>query len=353
MSTEEKDSKLATAVDDTSSPSISKDELTELVRAIKFAKPEASQRQVYQEITQDIPKRFPQFAFLAHVGGDEDAAPVVHFNDVRKVWKKATQQQPVNAASSCETVTSENSDLLAKLKELNIATPQMFTVGDTTKRVDSQQASSSVAREYMMQFLQDKASEQASQQEQHEAQLQDYVHVFLNVPADTTGARPHQAVINFQSSGKKKEAKSSGKKTKGKKKVAETTSAPKPVPNAPFEDALIVKIQMAAALNDMDTVKYPMLVYDESRKLQTFIHCHPTARTGEYSDSNDTIAADDGYLKVARWIDAQGKGGVLGNMGGTKAYFYARLTSVDKKKAAAMEDILSIYIKELAPPQEW
>ena len=106
---------------------------------------------------------------------------------------------------------------------------------------------------------------------------------------------------------------------------------------------------MAAPLHAMDTVKHPMLLYDQSRKLQTFIHYQPSDGEG----NSDSEGNDDGYLKVARWIDAQGKSGALGNIGGAKAYFWARLTETKKGKGGAMNDILSVYIKELAPAQGW
>ena len=51
--------------------------------------------------------------------------------------------------------------------------------------------------------------------------------------------------------------------------------------------------------------------------------------------------------KIANLIAESGTGGALGLLGGTKAYFYARLTK--RKKG----DILSIHITELAPAQNW
>ncbi|KAL3907900.1 MAG: hypothetical protein SGILL_008685 [Bacillariaceae sp.] len=379
----------ATATAGTDSTTISREELTALVRAVAFAMggPEASQRGVYREITQEIPKKFPQFAFLGE-------SAVVEFSDIRKVWKKATtaqqqqQKQQTSSSSSSAAAPSENADLLAKFKELHVGTtPQLMTIGDVTTQgsMAVQQAATSVARQYMMALLQEQDAEQAAFQKEREAELQDYVHVFLNVPADTSGTRPNQAVMSFQqsSNNNKKAAvdkSSGGKKGKGKKKqntsgaaAAPTTTTALSVPDAPpFEDATIVKIQMAAPLNEIDSVKHPMLLYDQSRKLQTFIHYQPppppTPEDAAGSATTAATASDDiddnddvGYLKVARWIDAAGKSGALGNQGGTKAYFYARLTTTKVKKSKGSgkggspsnNDILSIYIKELAPPQAW
>ena len=75
-----------------------------------------------------------------------------------------------------------------------------------------------------------------------------------------------------------------------------------------------------------------MLLYDQTRTYKTFIHPDPD---------------DDGYEKIANLIAESGTGGALGLLGGTKAYFYARLTK--RKKG----DILSIQITELAPAQNW
>jgi hypothetical protein len=55
---------------------------------------------------------------------------------------------------------------------------------------------------------------------------------------------------------------------------------------------------MAAPLGEMDTVKHPMLPYDESRQVRTFIH---------YDDTEtDGTATNNGYLKIAKWIENSG-----------------------------------------------
>jgi hypothetical protein len=332
---------------------ISREELTDLVRAIKFAKPEASQRQVYREITQEIPKRFPQFAFLQSTSEEEETS-IVQFNDVRKVWKKAIQQQQQRETPSSSS--NGNADLAERLKELKVA-PHLYTVGDATQDMSTKQLSTSVAHEYVTAFLSQQQLD-ASTNDNEDQNLQDYVHVFLNVPANMSGNRPHQALINFQqqpsqkqqqpaSASAKSNKKKQGRKNKAAAATPTTTSTYTIENNAPFENAIIVKIQMAAPLNELDTVRHPMLLYDQSRKLKTFVH------PNQDDPNDDDHDNDDGYMKIAKWIATAGVGGAIGQTGGTKAYFYARLTTVDKKKKTIQEDILSVYIKELAPPQEW
>ena len=86
-------------------------------------------------------------------------------------------------------------------------------------------------------------------------------------------------------------------------------------------------------MDESDTIQHPMLLYDKTRELRTFIHPSPD---------------DDSYEKIAAWIHKTGHEGVLGMRGGLKAYFYSRLTV--RKKGSS---ILSIKTTELAPPQEW
>ena len=76
-----------------------------------------------------------------------------------------------------------------------------------------------------------------------------------------------------------------------------------------------------------------MLLYDQTRTYKTFVHPDPD---------------DDGYEKLANLIAEKGIGGALGQVGGTKAYFYGQLTK--RKKG---NDIISIQITELAPAQTW
>jgi hypothetical protein len=68
--------------------------------------------------------------------------------------------------------------------------------GETTS------GTATAAAEFMAAFLSSQKQQQQQQEEEQKersaALHEDYVHVFLNVPADTSGRRPHQALINFQ-----------------------------------------------------------------------------------------------------------------------------------------------------------
>lgn len=349
---------------------ISRDELTELVRAVKFAMPDASQRDVFKEITEVIAtKDDGRYSFL------KDA---VQLNDVKKVWKKASQPRQQHQGDGEGSSLVDNSDLAEKLK-IQGGVPQVFTVGVTTGSSSNSSSTNNdndarqlstvqvLAQDYVSVFL----TEQASKSAREASEIaKDYVHVYLDVPADRSGTRPHQALINFQQKPRPASTTSSGngggkgknKGKKGKKQQAGGTSLTNTsessadlVVDAPFDDAIIVKVQKAAPLHAHDTTKYPMLVYDQTKTYKTFIHYDDTIDVSEGSksdsDSNDIAAAsqDQGYDKIASWILKSGTGGALGAAGGTKSYFFGRLSKTSGKGP----DILSIYIKSLAPAQEW
>lgn len=372
----------ASAKEDTGD-SVSREELLELVRAIKFAKPDASQRQVHLEITQELSRK-ESFQFLQHV----------QLNQVKKVWKKAlasaSSSSPKSAsiesaATAVPKTTADSNknnnddddddDLKQKLKALassSSAPLQLFTIGDG--RVQH------LAQEYTAAYV---ATQVAAEREleqktlkQHQQQQrlwqEKYVHVYLDVPLNKTGSRPHQALINFQpkinprnneKSTSSSTATANAKKQRGKKgrKAAAPSSAVsaasiKPAAsggNRPTtvaeENPIIVKIQMAAPLpeeaaaatSDGQPQNLPMLLYNQDRSCRTFIH---------YDD------APVAYDTIKRWIATKGTGGVLGHTGGLKAYFYSRCTkhvdivkNSDNSIAAGGLDILSIIISELAP----
>ena len=310
---------------------IAKEDLIELIRAVKFKNPDFSQRQVYQEIVTEIPAKFPKYA-------DSLNSNTLCLNDIKKAWKKAILQQQKQQQDSRGANTNSNSDLAEKLRKLT-TNPEVYTVGLNNENGDLASAGSSMARDYMVRFLKEQEAESSAQQRQL---LEDYVHVFLDVPADSSGQKPHQALINFQS--KSIKPKTAGgknnKKKKGKKKGGAPAATAK-TPSAPFEDAIVVKIQMAAPLDANDTAKHPMLLYDQTRTYKTFVH-PDGALTG------DAQEGQDGYSRLARWIRSQGVDGALGASGGTKAYFYGRLTTAGSKGS---QKILSIYVKSLAPPE--
>lgn len=318
-----------TTTESSNQPTIAKDDLIELIRAVKFKNPDFSQRQVYQEIVTEIPMKFPQYA-------DALNSNTLCLNDVKKAWKKAILQQQ---KQQDQNSSNNNSDLAERLRKITTK-PEVYTVGLNTQDSDLSSTGSNVARDYVAKFLEEQEAANSAQQSQL---LEDYVHVFLDVPMDGSGGKPHQALINFQDKPKGAAAKNSNgnnKKKKGKKRGTTTTSSTTTQhPEAPFEDAIVVKIQMAAPMGPDDTTKHPMLLYDQSRKFKTFVHPDGTL-TAELDES------EDGYSRLARWIRSQGVGGALGASGGTKAYFYARRTGGGRSNP-----ILSIYVQSLAPPE--
>jgi len=358
-----------TSTSTTAAATIAKEDLIELIRAVKFKNADYSQRQVYQEIVTEIPTKFPQYA-------DSLNPNTLCLNDVKKAWKKAIlQQQQPKAGSN----NNNNNDLAERLRKMT-TNPEVYTVGlnnnNSNNTEDLSSTGSSMARDYVARFLEEQQAESSVQQRQL---LEDYVHVFLDVPADSSVTKkPHQALINFQSqnsssSSKKNKVAAAGKgnnkKQKGKKKsgnassnaapeATSTTASASVSPPPPFEDAIVVKIQMAAPVDENDTAKHPMLLYDQTRTYKTFVHPDGvlTGGAGASSTTAVTVGAaatnanaddDDGYSRLARWIRAQGVGGALGASGGTKAYFYGRLTNAGAKT----NQILSIYVKSLAPPE--
>lgn len=314
-------------------PPPSRQELTELVRAIKFANPEASQRQVHKEITEVLAEKV-------------SCLKDVLLQDVKKVWKKAVvaaatttatgtegdggtavvaaatataaaadddddavnnREQPLHSSSTNQDDTDDSSPNADLAERLRGTTPDVFTVGDGT------QVYQQLAKDYILTTFSKQA---AAEKEAGTATGNDnFVHVFLDVPANKSGERPHQALINFQ------QQKSGGKKNR----VKQTDQV--------VDGKVIVKIQRAAPLSPEDAAQHPMLLYNHSRTLKTFVHPDPD---------------DNGYETLANLIAEKGMGGVLGQSGGTKAYFYARLTK--NKKGP---NILSIEVTEMAPTQQW
>lgn len=244
----------------------------ELAKAIKFAKPDASQRAVHKEITQLLSQK-------------EACLKDIHLNDIKKVWKKAV----TTASSNCH---GSSADVV-----------KLFTVGDGTVGSLADQYSQQAAKaaiENKGEFIEGKGCQL----------LENYVHVYLDVPADKSGSRPHQAVIHFRDN------------------IDNDNSDNNTVGN---ERGEIVKIQVAAAAPNGE--KLPMLLYNVDRTARTFIHPHD----------------DGGYDRLFRCVVKEGFGGALGASGGTKAYFYCHRTRLQ----TGGPDILSIDVKSLAPSQGW
>ena len=163
--------------------SVSKEEMLDLVRAIKFAKPDASMRQVHREITETLSKN-ESFEFLQHV----------KLNDVKKVWKKAVSESAAAAQrqdgpnNSNSNNNNNDSDKIWKL----------YTVGDGLVKT--------LAKEYSQATAKAIAAQELEAQEEQQALMENYVHVFLDVPGDRSGSRPHQALINFNENSDKKKS---------------------------------------------------------------------------------------------------------------------------------------------------
>lgn len=287
---------------------VTKEEMLDLVRAIKFAKPDASMRQVHVEITEQLSKN-ESFEFLSQIP----------LTDIKKVWKKAVQE--------CAAKRQENSSgLSALLPEKNDTDEpwKLYTVGNGSVQSLATEYSQATAKATMEQQQQQQQLQHEQEQQQQQSLLLDhYVHVFLNVPADRSGRRPHQALINFSEN--KKSSKKKGDSSK-KSNAASTTG----------NDTIICKIQVAAS---PDGKKYPMLLYNQDRTLKTFVH-----------PPDDEMDTDDGYDRIFHMITTQGVGGALGASGGTKAYFNAKLTP---RTGGMEEGILSIDTRQVADVQSW
>ena len=294
-----------------------------LVRAIKFAKPDASMRAVHREITQDLSKK-EGFGFLKDV----------ELKDVKKVWKKAVAEAEGGtvADDSGDTKTNDGNrkdpgkDGIGGSTAKSDDILRLYTVGDGSVQMLAENYSRSVA------------SKQAEATAPQGVDLSNYVHVFLDVPADRSGSRPHQALINIQQNNSGKKANKSGKGKKKNKGKAKSTTGGSEDGNENHEDdgdedGEIVKIQVAASSN---RTKFPMLMYNADRTKRTFIHSD--------SDDEENGEAENGYDKIFNMITQQGQGGALGSNGGAKAYFYSRSSG---------SNILSIDITRLAPPQAW
>lgn len=293
---------------------------------MKFANPEASIRSVHREITER----------MSEMTSDEDGGYSflrnVKLNDVKKVWKKANRpvQATTKSASSsasgdraAESGSSSMSEKLPPLPENFKGVPKLYTIGDGNVR--------SLAREYTEKAAAAAAKEIAKadgvKQAMMDEMMQNYVHFFLDVPADRSGTRPHQALIHFGSN----DGGAGGRKKKHKQK----RGGVKVAGQHDDDEREIVKIQVAAE-------KYtstPMLLYNADKTAKTFIH-----------PPSDVDGGDDGgYDQIKELIATKGIGGSLGVTGGTKAYFWSHIT---RRKDGS--DVISVDIKSgLAPVQPW
>lgn len=246
----------------------------------------------------------PSFEFLAQV----------ELNDVKKVWKKALTGassmgipgENRGQSNTSEALVSSLTDLTLdggkkkKKQQQKDAVIKFYTVGDGSVKM--------LAENYTSQAASKLVAENVEESFLKNDDATDYVHCFLDVPADKSGKSPYQALVNFNTS-------------RGGNKASAN------------DDQQIVKIQVAADIPGIPNT--PMLLYNESRTVKTFIH----------PDDDDP---SNGYEKIKKMIQLSGSKGVLTN-GGSKAYFYSRL--MRQKKGP---DVISINVSVLAPSdQNW
>ena len=143
-----------------------------------------------------------------------------------------------------------------------------------------------------------------------------WANLLLDVPADKSGQRPHQAFINYNANNE--DSNDDNK------------------PQHEDQNVFIVKIQVA---KDGVEEKAPMLLYNFDRTLKTFIHFD---QQGIFETIQDKILNN-------------GMEGALGKSGGTKGYFYAKKCSDDTKISnnIAVLRYISVNCTEMAPDQSW
>lgn len=296
------DSKKPSPPSDSGDGTYTSDDLIDLVRAIKFAHPEMSMKKVHKEISGAMANADDSYAFLKEVKLDE----------VKKVWKKALK----NANKSTQKSSAEGAtNTISGFQHPEDGVMKFYTVGDGSVKTLAENYSKRQAE----------AAVAANQLEKKE-ELSKYTHFFLDVPADMSGKRPHQALINFNDNNKQKS--SSNKKTTTPCAFGRNSDGRE-----------IFKIQSAQLPPGMEDMLPPMLLYNNGRSSMTFLH----------PPSSDASEEDDGgYMKIKQMISESGTGGSLGNIGGQKAYFYGMITETDDGP-----NVVSIDTSELAPSQTW
>mmetsp|Transcript_14077 Transcript_14077/g.30611 ORF Transcript_14077/g.30611 Transcript_14077/m.30611 type:complete len:321 (-) Transcript_14077:84-1046(-) len=295
------------------------DDLIELVRAIKFAHTDMSIRNVHNEISVTMANSDESYAFLKDV----------KLNDVKKVWKKALKGSPETNNSTQKSEPTPPQTNTAKSPAVNVPIVptdgiiRFYTVGDGSVKT--------LAENYANHHAE--AAVAASQQQNTDIEKEKgkYTHFFLDVPADLSGSRPHQALINYQDNQKASTGK--GKNKAGSKKKSAQ-------PSSNEEGKEIFKIQLAALPPGMEDVPTPMLLYNSDRSAKTFLH--PPSSPNDKDD-------DGGHFKIRKMITESGISGALGATGGQKAFFYGFIT-----KTKTGPNVISIDIHSgLVPSQTW
>jgi hypothetical protein len=371
---------------ESSSVSITPNDLVELVRAVKFANTNASIREVHTEISITMAQsNYPTYAFLKDV----------KLNDVKKVWKKAIKGGKSTASSQEEegeevrgrtiaassgenndTFTTKTSTMTANDGAPSIPADgiiKFYTIGDGSVKTLVENYSKQYAQKLVSMAEDQTESSSSSRKEESSSSStsNEYTHFFLNVPADVSGSRPHQALINYSQDNNNTHRSSSisgggGKKKKKKKKnqkgdkqpsvsAAASSSSSPSSSNDDDKTCEIFKIQLAALPPGMENVLTPMLLYNKDRSAKTFLHP---------PNDNDDDDDDGGYNKIRNMIIDNGCTGALGVTGGTKAYFYGYITKVTSEllpgivdgtttATATINDIVSIRTTEIVLNQTW
>ena len=315
----------STTTNDDPNTTCTPDELIALVRAVKFAQPDMSIRNVHAEISESMAMSDPSYAFLKDV----------KMNDVKKVWKKAlkgadtTNNNKIPSPSSTKkNESSNNCGDATKSGENEPIFPsnadgvlKIYTVGDGSVKT--------LAENYAKHYAQAAVEETNKDADE----ISKYTSFFVDVPADLSGKRPHQALINFNEN--KKGGKGKGKQRNNSNKAAAAKG------KVDDDGREIFKIQLAALPPGMEDAFVPMLLYNSDRSAKTFLH--------PPSFDDDNTDDDGGYQNIKDQITNSGTSGALGATGGQKAYFYGFVT-----ETKTGPNVVSIDIQSgLAPNQTW
>eukprot|EP00585_Thalassiosira_rotula_P012981 CAMPEP_0196133360 /NCGR_PEP_ID=MMETSP0910-20130528/2614_1 /TAXON_ID=49265 /ORGANISM="Thalassiosira rotula, Strain GSO102" /LENGTH=324 /DNA_ID=CAMNT_0041393077 /DNA_START=206 /DNA_END=1177 /DNA_ORIENTATION=+ len=283
--------------------SCSPDDLIELIRAVKFANTDMSMRQTFNEISVTMANSDPSYAFLKDV----------KLNEVKKVWKKAlkgsretnnsTQKNEPNPQTKTPTAKKAGNEPIVPAEGII----KFYTVGDGSVKTLAENYANHHAKEAVV-----AATNQQQNADAEKEKNRCYTHFFLDVPADLSGSRPHQALINFQDNQKPGNIK--GKNNKSKKRDTKNKPA---LQQSNGDGKGIFKIQLAALPPGMEDIATPMLLYNSDRTAKTFLH--PPSSPDDEDD-------DGGYFKIKKMITDSGTSGALGATGGQKAYFYGIVT---------------------------
>ena len=315
-----------------------------LVRAIKFANPDASIRQVHKEITEVLSQK-EQYEFLANIS----------LNDVKKVWKKAimmmssTQQQNQQQSSIIQIPQTMGSNEEPTLHLYTIGNGSIPFLAQEYSQAKAREAAAAAAAAAVETVSEDGGEKISTTSLQNSSPM---FPVFLNVPADRSGQRPYQAIVNFnENNGTKAKTTTNTNTTtttttstsrnmstkqkrndvnrKHKNKITSIEGQKKE-----DDSPIICKIQVAAS-SQQNGIQYPMLLYNQDRTIKTFIH----------PEDDNEQDDDNGYNRIHTLVTCHGVGGALGVSGGSKAYFHTYLVA---------KDILNIDTSRLAEaPTTW